>query len=1015
VVIGSQYRIGVAVLGPFNTADTDLSAPFLLLGVAPCVTDVAVNPTSVQQGSAQTVSWSTNSQQSYSLYLFNGTGTARVDMTPWGGGADGWIETGGAAARSADWYAPWTLPPGTYRVKVKVTATNGVAGSALSSPFSVLPTPIVGSVTLGSTRPQTGSALTVSWASTNQEKYAVYDCDGSGRCPDTWFLSGANQKSVVGPIPLDRPAGGNRKLQVRVWSSSGASNAALSATYSTIHAYVSFRSMDTIVDEGNTQVVPEVMLRTSDGGPTTAPITLTRSTLDGSATAPGDYAASSESATIPSGIASNGFAPLPAVAIREDTLYERGESFSLSLADVTAASLDDTRPQHMTHKVVIVDDDPVPRLTIGDVVVEEPDAGPVDAQFLVTLSAVSGLPVSVEYATSDVTAAAGDDYTAAAGTLTIPAGSSRGTVRVPVLPDAEPESTETFALGLSGPVNATLADTRFEAAILDPVRISIGDVSLAEGDSGPSEATFTVSLSKPHPQALTIAYATADASAEAGADYRAASGTLTFPPGSVSETIAVTVDGDTLFELDETFRLDLSGAPAGTRLLDAQGVARIANDDAPPALSIGDAAVIEGPAGSTATASFFVSLSAPAGTPVMVRYATADGTATAGADYTARGGTLTIPAGLVAATLSVTVRGDGSVEPDETFTVTLEGPGPAVVPLARAQATGVITTDDFGLSIADAAVGEGDEGATDAVFAVSLTSPAPEAVSVRYATAARTAAAGSDYTTTSGTLTFPPGETTQEVSVLVQGDTLHEADETFAVTLSAPTGGGVLVDASAVGTITNDDAAPSLSIGDAAVTEVDPGANVSAVFTVTLSEPSGQPITVDYATANGSAVAPGDFTAKAGTLTFAAGTTSRTIAVAVVGDNVVEGDESFFVNLSNPDPAGVVLADGRGVGTVTTDDFGLSIDDVTVAEGDAGTSDAAFTVTLSSPRSSLVTVRYATANGTAVAGSDYAAGSGTLTFAPGETAKTLAVPVLGGYSLRMLCPRGAAMARPRGR
>jgi hypothetical protein len=334
---------------------------------------------------------------------------------------------------------------------------------------------------------------------------------------------------------------------------------------------------------------------------------------------------------------------------------------------------------------------------------------------------------------------------------------------------------------------------------------------------------------------------------------------------------------------------------------------------------------------------------------------------------------------------------------------------------------GTVTTDDFGLSIDDVTVAEGDAGTSDAAFTVTLSSPRTSVVTVRYATANSTAVAGSDYGAASGTLTFAPGETAKTLAVPVLGETLNEADESFFVNLSAPSG-AVLSDNRGVGTITNDDVAPSLSIGDATVTEVDPGASVNAVFAVTLTEASGQAITVDYATASGTAVAPGDFTAKTGTVTFAAGTTSRTIAVPVVGDNVVEDDESFFVNLSSPDPAAVVLADGQGVGTVLTDDFGLSIDDVTVAEGDSGTIDAVFTVRLSSPRTSVVTVRYATANSTAVAGSDYEAASGTLTFAPGETANTLSVVVLGetlnepdeAFFVSLSAPTGAVLSDNRG-
>src|SRR6266850_489864 len=128
-------------------------------------------------------------------------------------------------------------------------------------------------------------------------------------------------------------------------------------------------------------------------------------------------------------------------------------------------------------------------------------------------------------------------------------------------------------------------------------------------------------------------------------------------------------------------------------------------------------------------------------------------------------------------------------------------------------------------------------------------------------------------------------------------------------------------------------------------------------------------------------------------LTFAAGTTSQTIAVAIVGDTAVEADETFTVTLSSP--ANATIARAQATGTITNDDAAplptLSIADVTQAEGNAGTSNAVFTVTLSAASASTVTVQYATANGTATAGSDYATDSGTLVFAAGVTSQTLTV------------------------
>src|SRR6185369_14022926 len=245
------------------------------------------------------------------------------------------------------------------------------------------------------------------------------------------------------------------------------------------------------------------------------------------------------------------------------------------------------------------------------------------------------------------------------------------------------------------------------------------------------------------------------------------------------------------------------------------------------------------------------------------------------------------------------------------------------------------------------------------------------------------------------TLTFTPGQTTKTISVVVNGDTLNEADETFVVNLSNAVN-ATIADDQGVGTIQNDDAVPSLVIDDVTVTEGNAG-TVNADFTVTLSAASGQTVTVDYATANGTAVAPGDYTARATTtLVFTPGQTTKTISVVVNGDTLNEADETFVVNLSNA--VNAAIADNQGVGTILNDEGValLSISDVTVTEGNAGTVNADFTVTLSAASGQTVTVDYATANGSAVAPGDYTArATTTLTFTPGQTTKTISVVVNG--------------------
>ena len=153
-------------------------------------------------------------------------------------------------------------------------------------------------------------------------------------------------------------------------------------------------------------------------------------------------------------------------------------------------------------------------------------------------------------------------------------------------------------------------------------------------------------------------------------------------------------------------------------------------------------------------------------------------------------------------------------------------------------------------------------------------------MTVHFATAVGTATAGSDYQPASGTLVFAPGETTKTVTVPIVGDTLAESDETFFLNLSSPTN-ATLADGQAVGSIVNDES--RLSINDVTLVEGHSGQR-TALFTVSLSSASSHSVTVNFATADGTATAPGDYIAADGTLTFAPGQTSQTISVTVKGD-----------------------------------------------------------------------------------------------------------------------------------
>ena len=661
---------------------------------------------------------------------------------------------------------------------------------------------------------------------------------------------------------------------------------------------------------------------------------------------------------------------------------EPTETFTVRLSSPSGATVADG-----TGIGTITDNDGVPSLSIDDVTVTEVVGG-VDAVFTVTLSAVSGRAVTVDYETSNGTATEELDYETRRGTLTIPAGKMEGTIPIPVLDDALDEPSETFTVTLSGPTSATVQDGVGMGTIQDndaPPSLRIEDVTVVEGTT----AEFVVRLSAASAQEVTVAYATSDGTAEEPSDYTETSSTLTFTPGEMEKRIRVPVLDDTVNESDETFTVTLS-APQNATVERPVATGTITDDSGVPSLSINDVTVTEVVGGVDAV--FTVTLSNPASTVVTVSYVTSNGSgtgdATAGSDYTAVSATtLTIGANTLSGTITVRVLDDLVDEPSETFTVILSSPSGATV----ADGTGIGTIIDNdgspSLSIGDVTVGEGAE----AEFTVTLSAVSGLAVMVDFTTSDVSALAELDYETRSGRLTIPAGSTTGKIPVPVLDDVLDEPDETFTVTLSNPTNATV-GDGTGTGTITDDDSPPTLSIGDVTVTE-DSG---TATFTVRLNVPIDRPVTVDFTTVDGSAVADLDYTATEGMLTFAPGETEKTITVVVLEDPTDEPDEMFVVLLSNPDNA--VFADNEATGTITErrgsspiEDPTISIEDVTVSET-GGT--ALFTVSLSGPSPRVVTVDFRTMDGTAEAVLDYTATDGTVRFEAGETEQTITVSVL---------------------
>ena len=229
--------------------------------------------------------------------------------------------------------------------------------------------------------------------------------------------------------------------------------------------------------------------------------------------------------------------------------------------------------------------DSFPGLSVNDVSLTEGQEGSNDILFTVTLSAVSDEIVTVDYTTEDDTATAGVDYTATNGTLTFAPGETIKTVEVAVNGDRLYESNENFSLKLSNASNANLEDFQGIGTIIDddvaPPGLTINNVSVTEGNEGATSAQLTVTLDAVSDQTITVDYSTEDGSATAGQDYVAKSETLTITPGETTKTIDFVINGDTVSESNETFKVNLRNAN-NAQILDNQGIVTILNDEDNP-------------------------------------------------------------------------------------------------------------------------------------------------------------------------------------------------------------------------------------------------------------------------------------------------------------------------------------------------------------------------------------------------------------------------------------------------
>ncbi|MGB7345287.1 MAG: Calx-beta domain-containing protein [Pirellulaceae bacterium] len=537
------------------------------------------------------------------------------------------------------------------------------------------------------------------------------------------------------------------------------------------------------------------------------------------------------------------------ISVAADANVEPDETFTLTISNPSSPVTLSNTTALGTIQNDDADQQPTPTLSIsaadGDEF--EGNAGSASFSFTITRGGDTTGTASVNYVVtgSGTNAAAADDFAGAAlpsGTVNFADGETSQTITINVAGDTVVEDDETFTVTLSGASSSLVIQTA--AAIgtirnddVDPVAqtptlsIVATDGDEAEGDSGTATYTFAVTRSGDSTGAASVNYAVTGLGTNAATadDFVGGVfplGTVDFADGETSQTISISVAGDSAVEDDETFTVTLSGASSPLVIQTAAAIGTIRNDDVDPvaqtptlsiAASDGDEA--EGDSGTT-TITFTVMRSGSTTGSTSVDFAiTGSATNPATADDFVGGvlpsGTITFADGVTTQTISVGIVGDTNIEPDEGFVVTLSGAtGNAAI--QAASASGIIRNDDgpvdsavLSVAAADADKAEGDIGTTPLTFTVTRSGTTTSAVSVDYAVVPATIngvnAADFGGLLPTGTVSFAAGVLSQVITLDVSGDTAFEQDESFTLSLISSSSGAVITNATASGVIRNDD------------------------------------------------------------------------------------------------------------------------------------------------------------------------------------------------------------------
>lgn len=534
--------------------------------------------------------------------------------------------------------------------------------------------------------------------------------------------------------------------------------------------------------------------------------------VNGASTASGgDYSIYSSPITIAAGTSSSNIT----IFITPDTTDEPNETVIIDMGSPNGGSQGST----IQHIATITDDDAPPAIqftSTSSINFEDTSPAPIQIE----ISSVSSFDVTVDYSLSGTAIGGGDDYTLAGGTATITAGNTTTNISLPIINDVTGEDNETVVLTLSGPTNASLrANQVYTHTIRD--NDYTGKISFASANSNDSETVTTINIPVSISSALgteSVDYTvTGGTASSGGVDYTLASGTLSFPPSSTSENIVISINNDTLYELDETIQITLSN-PVSANFADPPILIHtytINNDD--PIPTVGFTLASQSALESAGTMTVTVEQSAISGLDTTMPF-TVSGTATGGGtDYTITGGPVTILAGSTTVARTIIIVSETRYENDETIIIDMGTPTNATASGITTH-TATINNDDSQPTVSFASTSQSNsENSGSMSITAQLSNLSDWDVSVPFSVNAGSTATGggTDYSITVSPISITAGNWSNTITITLTDDALEESNETVIVDMGYPTNATQGATTWHTATITDDDRdGPQITIAE---------------------------------------------------------------------------------------------------------------------------------------------------------------------------------------------------------